>query len=128
MRRVIFKINIWLIILSLMIVGIVAVQPVYATGVGEVEVQNLYKNQGYRYFPKLPNVSVDKFFTVSFSEPIKYDTINNNNIELIEKQTGEDTSLVFEKIDDEKVRVIPQQSLIKGKSYYLIIHNRIKTM
>lgn len=111
----------------------------YAQGTGETKIQNLVKYESYKYYHELKNVPEDKYFTIEFSHPIDYkmvgryytskdyNEVNNTSMELIEKETGQNITLVFNRIDDKELIVIPQELLIKGKQYYLIIHKTITT-
>jgi|GEM_PF-6118209 len=127
MRKNTLKEKLCLIVFLLMFLNILGIQQVYAAGTGEQMMQELYKSNEYRLLSKLSNVSIDKFFTVRFSQDINYKTVDNNSIVLIEKESGNKMNLTFEQIDDKSVKATPQQLLVKGKDYYLVVHKSIKT-
>lgn len=81
---------------------------------------------GYKSMADLNDVPVDKKFTVKFNANVDAESIKNEDVELINSETGERTELKFENIDSKTIRVIPKKPLEKGKKYYLIINNTIK--
>jgi carboxyl-terminal processing protease len=79
----------------------------------------------YRSVNELTELPLDKKFTVRFTAPIDWSTVNDKSLELIESETGARVPLEFEPMSDREVRVIPEAFLAEGKTYWLLTHQGI---
>lgn len=79
----------------------------------------------YRGLKELTELPLDKTFTVRFTAPIDWTTVTRESLELLESKSGTRIPLVFEPIDDKAVRVIPEELLDAGKTYWLVTHRGI---
>lgn len=79
----------------------------------------------YRGINELSELPLDKKFTVNFSGPIDWASVTPESLELVESQNGTRVPLQFEQIDDQTVRVIPEELLKAGTTYWLLMHQGI---
>lgn len=103
------------------------VNPVQAQESGESRVRYLCQNCGYSYLSTLAKQETDREFTIKFSQDVDVNTINSSNIELIEKETGSNLDITFNKDNSKEIKVTSQESLIAGKTYYFIVHDLIES-
>lgn len=80
----------------------------------------------YDEVPVLEGIKPNKEFTVEFSKPVDVDEINGK-IQLIDADTGERISCSFYQVSDTQVKVVPNELLQKGKEYYLVIQEGIRS-
>lgn len=79
----------------------------------------------YEWIGSYANTSLDKRFTVHFSEPVNWDTITDSSIELINSVTGERAKLDFHTEGPKDLYIIPKDKLQPGTTYWLVIHPAI---
>lgn len=80
----------------------------------------------YRGLNELTELPLDKKFTVRFTAPIDWTSVTSESLELIESESGIRVPVEFEPIDDKSVRVIPEELLQAGKTYWLLTHRGIQ--
>lgn len=86
----------------------------------------LHYYSSYRQVAELSEIPLDKKFSVNYSMPIDWQSVNNSSIELINSNTGERTPVSFEQLGTSGVQVIPQEELTPDTTYWLVIHPAIK--
>jgi carboxyl-terminal processing protease len=79
----------------------------------------------YRGLNELTELPLDKKFTVRFTAPIDWTSVTQESLELIESESGVRVPVKFEPIDDQSVRVLPEELLQAGKTYWLLTHRGI---
>jgi carboxyl-terminal processing protease len=80
----------------------------------------------YQPLNQLSDLPLDKKFTVRFTAPINWETVTAETLELVESESGTRVPVVFEPVDTQAVRVIPEELLKPGKTYWLITHRGIQ--
>lgn len=80
---------------------------------------------GYKGMSELSELPSDKTFTVRFTAPIDFESVTKATIELIESESGKRIPVKFESVDDRSVKVIPEELLESGKTYWLATHKGI---
>lgn len=80
---------------------------------------------GYSHIGELKDVPTDKVFTINFNIEIDTSTVNEKSIELVNSRSGDRVLIKTQSIDEYRVKVIPQETLSIGQTYYLIIHPSI---
>jgi hypothetical protein len=105
-----------------------------AAQTGEERLRYLCLDCGYEYHDPdygrtglMRNLPANKEFSIRFSKDVDYNSINFDTIQIISKDSGEAVSLSFDRISGRVIKVIPRAALSRGKSYYLIVHNTIKS-
>ncbi|MFJ7936669.1 S41 family peptidase [Sporosarcina sp. NPDC096371] len=106
----------------------VGVKPNVVTAKGaELEVshraQLIGQLKGYRQLPKLEHVPITKTFTVKMDSTMSWDTFDKSAVQLIQLG-GKENEVAIEVKDDQSVTVVPQQALVSGEHYVLIVHPR----
>ncbi|MED4453956.1 S41 family peptidase [Metabacillus fastidiosus] len=76
----------------------------------------------YRHINKIIDAPLNKKFTVKFSQELNEQTISKDNIELIEKDTGERMPIQFNLLNQKYVEVVPELQLKPETSYWLVVH------
>ena len=79
----------------------------------------------YQLGNQLPNVPVDKKFTIHFPKNVNWQTANQSNIELIASD-GERIPLKFSPLSSTEIQASPEKNLLPGTCYWLVIHPDIK--
>ncbi|MGG3859102.1 Ig-like domain-containing protein [Metabacillus fastidiosus] len=77
----------------------------------------------YRHINKIIDAPLNKKFTVKFSQELNEQTISKDNIELIEKDTGERMPIQFNLLNKKYVEVVPELQLKPETSYWLVVHS-----
>lgn len=80
----------------------------------------------YQLVSTLKDVPLDKKFTVHFSGQPDWQTINSSTVELLNSYTGERVPIAFNPQGLSDVQVIPQEKLVSGTTYWLVMHPGIK--
>lgn len=80
----------------------------------------------YRLVSTLKDVPLDKKFTVHFSAEPDWQTVNSEAVELINSFTGERIPVTFKPLGGSDLQVIPQDKLVSGTTYWLVIHPGIR--
>lgn len=88
-----------------------------------------YYYPNHKELPLLADIEPDKVFSITFSQPVDPDTLNDK-IYLIDSNTGERINCKVEEIDDtgEIVKVTAVQLLEGGREYYLVIDKGIQAL
>lgn len=81
---------------------------------------------GYANLGTLKAIPLDKKFTVHFSSPINMSTVNAQNVELINANSGQRVPVSFHPLSTTDLQVIPQESLQAGTEYWLAVHPDIQ--
>jgi len=79
----------------------------------------------YQLGNQLPNVPVDKKFTIHFPKNVNWQTANQKNIELIAND-GERIPLKFNPLSSTEIQASPEKNLLPGTCYWLVIHPDIQ--
>jgi len=79
----------------------------------------------YQLGNQLPNVPVDKKFTIHFPKNVNWQTANQSNIELIASD-GERIPLKFSPLSSTEIQASPGTNLLPGTFYWLVIHPDIQ--
>ncbi|HHV64375.1 MAG TPA: PDZ domain-containing protein [Peptococcaceae bacterium] len=81
--------------------------------------------QGYIEAGNLPEIPLDKVFTLTFTKDMDWRSVSADKIELINSVTGEriDTKLTF--VDKRVMTVTPKAKLQADTEYWLVIHPSI---
>lgn len=74
----------------------------------------------------MQQVPQDKAFTVIFNKKISSDMKNKINMEIINGTTGKRVAFKIGSVEDNKVVIVPQEKLEKGKTYYIKVNDTIK--
>jgi hypothetical protein len=79
----------------------------------------------YKQANKYVNVNLNSAFNIQFDASIKVSSVNKDNIELIDIQTGKRVPVELETKSKVMVKVSPINNLLNNKTYYLVIHPSI---
>lgn len=83
---------------------------------------------GYANLGTLKDIPLDKKFTVHFSSPINMSTVNAQNVELINANSGQRVPVSFHPLSTTDLQVIPQGPLQAGTEYWLAVHPEIQDL
>jgi carboxyl-terminal processing protease len=80
----------------------------------------------YRKVSELSAIPLDKKFIVHFSGAVDRQSVNDNNFELINSETGERILAKYEVLGPSDVQVIPHVFLDPNTTYWLVIHPSVR--
>ena len=100
---------------------------------GWAKVPEEYFSNIYKFFypedkvlDTMQQVSQNKAFTVIFNKKIGSDIKDKVNMEIINGTTGKRVAFKIGSVEDNKVVIVPQEKLEKGKTYYIKVKDTIK--
>ncbi|WP_206811051.1 S41 family peptidase [Paradesulfitobacterium ferrireducens] len=81
---------------------------------------------GYQGLNRLTGIPLDKKFTVHFRGQINWEKVNSDKVELIDSADGRRVPISLEPLGDSDLKIVPQEALEPGASYWLVIHPEIE--
>ena len=90
------------------------------------------KDRSKIYYPDyvragdLPNIPLDKVFTVTYNKAIDWKGVTSESVELINATTGERIKSEFAFPSDRIMTVTPETELKPGTEYWLVLHSTIE--
>lgn len=78
---------------------------------------------GYVKAGEMRNIPLNKVFTVTFNQPMDWQSVTSESIELINAATGERTVCTPKFLDSTRMSVTPATSLKANTRYWLVIHS-----
>jgi len=83
--------------------------------------QLLKKLKGYKQLPELTNVPVSKTFTIEMNTIMNWENIDKKTVQLVQLG-GQETSATIKVLNATTITVVPNQPLMAGGKYVLVIH------
>ncbi|PID20123.1 hypothetical protein CSV61_16250, partial [Sporosarcina sp. P3] len=82
--------------------------------------------EGFKTFKKREDIKPTKTWSVTFSESVDENTINNSNTYIIEKESGKSVKVGYALQEDGiMLEITPEKNFTSGMTYILIVDQRV---